>query len=108
MKMDENIYIVKPPKNRIEPPLLRLELQGLGYPRVIPLHAQVDPKEYNDVIGKVRGKQLIELILTIPTVRLKYRKKEWMEHSQFYLQIPFPLAIKLAEKMLRLSRRRGD
>lgn len=105
MTMAENIYIVNPPKRRFEPPMLRLELQGLECPRVIPLHAQVDPKKYNDVMGKVRGKQLIELILTVPTVRLKYRKKEWTEESQFYLQIPFPLAVKLAEKMLRLSRR---
>jgi len=103
--MAEDICLVKPPKSRVESPVLRLALRGLEYPRVIPFHAQVDPKQFNDVMGKVRGKQLIELIFTVPTVRLKYKKKEWTEETQFYLQIPFPLAVKLAEKMLRLSKR---
>lgn len=99
------IYLVNPPKKWIKPPLLDLEVRGLQYPRVIPLHALVSSKEYNDVIGKVRGKPLIELVLTVPTVRLRYKKREWTETEQFYLQIPFPLAVKLAEKVLRLSKK---
>ena len=102
---DDNIYLVNPPKKWIEPPLLYLVVKGLQYPRVIPLKALVSSKDYNDVVGKVRGKPLIELIFTVPTVRLRYKKLEWVETEQFYLQIPFPLAVKLAEKVLRLSKK---
>ena len=104
-KQDDSICLVKPPRNWAKPPMFDLTARGLEHPRVIPFRAQVDPKNYNDILGKVRGKALIELIFTVPTVRLRYKKQEWTEETQFYLRIPIKLAAKLGEKMVRLSRK---
>jgi len=104
-KKDDSICLVKPPRSWTKPPMFDLTARGLEHPRVIPFKAQVDPKSYNDVLGKVRGKDLVELIFTVPTVRVRYKKQEWMEETQFYLRVPIKLAAKLGEKLLRLSRK---
>ena len=87
--------------------------RGLEEPRIIPLQAHVDPEGYNDVLGKVRGKNLIRLIFTVPTVRLKHKNREWTETEQIYLLLPFPTAAKIAEKLYgslwnAVKSRRGD
>jgi len=104
-KKDDSICLVNPPKNWLKPAMLDLIVRGLENPRVIPFKAQVDPKNYNDVLGKVRGKDLIQLIFTVPTVRLRYKKSKWTEITQFYLRVPIPLAAKLGSKLLRLSKK---
>jgi hypothetical protein len=100
------IYLVNPPKQWRKPPSFDLTARGLESPRIIPLNAILDPKEYNDVEGKVRRRDLLKLVLTVPTVRLRYKKREWQEHTQFHLLIPMKLAQKLGVKMVRLSRPR--
>ena len=104
-KKDDSICLVNPPKNWVKPPMFDLTARGLEHPRVIPFRAQVDAKNYNDVLGKVRGIALIELIFTVPTVRVRHKKQEWTEETQFYLRVPIPLAAKLGSKLLRLSRK---
>jgi len=104
-KKDDSICLVKAPKNWVKPAMFDLTARGLECPRIIPFRAQVDPKGYNDVLGKVRGKDLIQLIFTVPTVRVRYKKQEWTEETQFYLRIPIKLAAKLGSKLLRLSRK---
>jgi len=105
MTKDDSICLVKPPRNWAKPPMFDLTARGLECPRVIPFKVQVDPKGYNDVLGKVRGKSLIQLTFTVPTVRVRYKKNEWTEEMQFYLSLPLPIAARIAEKMLRLSRK---
>jgi len=104
-KKDDSICLVEPPKNWVKPAMFDLTARGLEHPRVIPFRAQVDAKNYNDVLGKVRGKDLIELIFTVPTVRVRYKKSEWTEETQFYLRIPLSLAARIGSKLLRLSRK---
>jgi len=101
------IYLVNPPKKWWKPGSFYLTARGLENPRIIPLDAILDPKEYNDVEGKVRRKDLLKLVLTVPTVRLRSKKTEWQEHTQFHLLIPMKLAQKLGVKMVRLSRPRS-
>ena len=101
------IYLVNPPREWRKPPSFDLTARGLESPRIIPLDAILDPKEYNDVEGKVRRKDLLKLVLTVPTVRLRYKKIEWQERTQFHLLIPMKLAQKLGVKMVRLSRPRS-
>jgi len=104
-KKDDSICLVSPPKNWIKPAMFDLVARGLECPRIIPFRTQVDPKGYNDVLGKVRGKPLIQLIFTVPTVRLRHKNREWMDTEQFYLRIPIKLAGELGSKLLRLSKK---
>jgi len=102
-KKDDSICLVNPPKNWTKPPMFNLVARGLNAPCVIPFKAEVSAKGYNDVIGKVKGKALIQLIFTVPTVRLRYKKREWTEDTQFYLLLPIRVANKIASKLLRLT-----
>jgi len=104
-KKDDSICLVNPPKNWVKPPMLDLIVRGLEHPRVIPFKAQVDPKNYNDVLGKVRRKDLIQLVLTVPTVRVRHKNSEWTEITQFYLSLPIPIAARIGEKLFRLSKK---
>jgi len=104
-KKDDSICLVNPPKNWVKPPMFDLVARGLENPRIIPFRAEAGPRGYNDVLGKVRGKDLIELIFTVPTVRVRYKKSEWRDETQFYLRIPLSLAARIGSKLLRLSRK---
>jgi len=104
-KKDDSICLVNPPKNWVKPPMFDLTARGLENPRIIPFKAQADPKGYNDVLGKVRGKDLIELIFTVPTVQVRHKKSKWTEETQFYLLLPMSAAARIGEKLLRLSRK---
>jgi len=104
-KKDDSICLVKAPKNWVKPPMFDLTARGLENPRIIPFRAEADPKGYNDVLGKVRGKALIELIFTVPTVRVRHKNSEWTETTQFYLSLPIPIAARIGEKLLRLSKK---
>jgi len=104
-KKDDSICLVNPPKNWVKPAMLDLVARGLENPRVIPFKAQVDPKNYNDVLGKVRRKDLIQLVLTVPTVRVRHKNSEWTEITQFYLSLPIPIAARIGEKLFRLSKK---
>jgi len=104
-KKDDWITLVNPPKDSLRSPIFDIVARGLAAPRVIHLVSEIDPRGYNDVLAKVRGKDLIQLIFTVPTVRLRHKNREWMETEQFYLRIPIKLAAKLGEKMVRLSKK---
>lgn len=100
---DDNIYIVNPPKKDTRPIAFELVARGVQYPRVIPHEAIADPKEWNAVEGKTRGKPAIRVHLSVPTVKLRYRGKVWQEHTHFTIDLPFAVAQKIGKDLVRLA-----
>lgn len=78
----------------------RLLYSNARGPRVIPMIAQVDSKGYTAVEGKVRGKKLIRVIVTVKTgVKFQHKRSRWEETQQFYLDFPFVVAQTLCDKL---------
>jgi hypothetical protein len=100
---DDWISLVDPPKRGVVPPILALELAGVEFPRVIPYEASALASG-TFVDKKVRGKDAIRVFFSVPTVRLRHRGKVWQESSQFSLDLPRKLAIRIAHRLLVYER----
>ena len=104
MTKNDWISLVDHPKRGVVPPIIALELAGVQYPRVVPYQGSVLDNHETFVDKKIRRKDAIRVFFSVPTVRLRYRGKVWQESSQFSLDLPRKLAIRIAHRLLEYER----
>jgi hypothetical protein len=103
---DDWISLVDPPKTGVVPPIIALELAGVEFPRVVPYQGSALDNHATFVDKKVRGKDAIRIFFSVPTVRLRYRGKLWQETSEFSIDLPRKLAVRIAHRLLEYERPR--
>lgn len=109
VKDDDWIYVVQE-KSEINKPLQAFFSwqKAIKNHRVIPFPASIDAKSWNNVQGKVRKKDAIRLTFSILTgITLRYKKKEWKEDTQIEIDLPFKIAKRIADDMIRIVKRYG-
>ena len=71
--------------------------------RAIPFYSQPNRAFFE---GKVKNKQLVQVYLQIPTgITLQYQDRQWAEETNVKIQLPFEMAEKIAQDILKTVKR---
>jgi hypothetical protein len=104
---DDWIYVVQE-KSEINKPLQEFFSwqKAIKNHRVIPFPASIDAKSWNNCEGKVRGRDIVRLSFIIETgITLRYKKREWREHTQVEIDLPFKIAKRIADDVIKTVKR---